>query len=105
MAHGLRELTESINLSDEEKVEEAEVLQHAAAQLLGKTPIEGDLGEVTEQLAYLKMKLFGPEFDTLYQTFNKKIETYENSIKTEIQSKNNELYQQFLLKFTMIDEI
>ena len=48
IANSLMDLTDSFDLSEEEKIEDVEILQQAAADLLGVKMIDGDIEEKKE---------------------------------------------------------
>lgn len=59
----LREETESYNLTEDEIVEENEVIHTAAAQVLGINPKAITYEQKLEELEFLKQKLFQKELD------------------------------------------
>lgn len=76
-SHSLRDLTESYDISVEEKNEEASIMHYSAIEMLGLKSQAIGMNQKLEELKMLKKFLFGPELELVIQKFVFKVELYE----------------------------
>ena len=91
----MREETESYSLTEEEKVEEMDILHHVAVNAAGAATAAVTYEQKKEELEMLKKLIFGSELDDIVQRFSFKVEIYEkqcvDKTKMEIQAQENRI--------------
>lgn len=89
-ALSIRDETESYSLTEEEKVEEIDIIHHVAVTAAGAVTSAVTYEQKKEELEMLKLQLFGSELDEVVQRFSFKAELYEKQCvdksKAEIQA-------------------